>query len=200
MDDTNDVIVKAWNTVLFDKFRRFKHLLIDGLAAHSNEALARARYPKARACSTSAAASATARGSIATHVGASGAAVGVDCAPRFVEAAQQPTRAPAASPTPEFFVADVQADDLRGPYDRGILALRDDVLRPLPAPRCATSSSRSPPAGELFMIVWRRREDNPWLHDAELCVPRPGAGGEARGHGPGALRPRPLLDVGRPTW
>ena len=26
------------------------------------------------------------------------------------------------------------------------------------------------PGGELFMIVWRRREENPWLHDAELCV------------------------------
>ena len=26
------------------------------------------------------------------------------------------------------------------------------------------------PGGELTMIVWRRREDNPWLYDAELCV------------------------------
>ena len=26
------------------------------------------------------------------------------------------------------------------------------------------------PDGELRMIVWRRREDNPWVHDAELCV------------------------------
>src|SRR6185503_18441366 len=26
------------------------------------------------------------------------------------------------------------------------------------------------PGGELTMIVWRRREENPWLYDAELCV------------------------------
>jgi len=26
------------------------------------------------------------------------------------------------------------------------------------------------PRAELTMIVWRRREDNPWVHDAELCV------------------------------
>jgi len=26
------------------------------------------------------------------------------------------------------------------------------------------------PGGGLIMIVWRRREDNPWLHDAELRV------------------------------
>ena len=24
------------------------------------------------------------------------------------------------------------------------------------------------PCGRLDMIVWRKREDNPWLHDAEL--------------------------------
>ena len=29
----NDVIVQAWNGVLFDKFTRFKHLLVDGLAS-----------------------------------------------------------------------------------------------------------------------------------------------------------------------
>ena len=32
----NDIVIEAWNTVLFDKFCRFKHLLIDGLSAHSN--------------------------------------------------------------------------------------------------------------------------------------------------------------------
>ena len=26
------------------------------------------------------------------------------------------------------------------------------------------------PGGELTMIVWRRREENPWVHDAERCV------------------------------
>ena len=42
----NKVVIAAWNTVLFDKFCRFKYLLTDGLAAHSDEALARCRYPE----------------------------------------------------------------------------------------------------------------------------------------------------------
>jgi hypothetical protein len=41
MATENDIVIEAWNTVLFDKFCRFKHLLIDGLSAHSNEAFAR---------------------------------------------------------------------------------------------------------------------------------------------------------------
>jgi len=36
---SNDIVIEAWNTVLFEKFSRFKHLLIDGLASHSNELL-----------------------------------------------------------------------------------------------------------------------------------------------------------------
>ena len=35
MDDGNAIVVEAWNTVLFDKFVRFKHLLISGLAGPS---------------------------------------------------------------------------------------------------------------------------------------------------------------------
>ena len=38
---SNDIVVEAWNTVLFEKFVRFKHLLIDGLSGHSEEVFAR---------------------------------------------------------------------------------------------------------------------------------------------------------------
>ena len=44
MDDSNRVIVEAWNTVLFEKFFRFKHLIVDGLSLHSDAALERCQY------------------------------------------------------------------------------------------------------------------------------------------------------------
>ncbi|MSQ92256.1 MAG: hypothetical protein EXR87_04895 [Gammaproteobacteria bacterium] len=37
----NAVVVEAWNTVLFDKFSRFKHLIAAGLSGHSDELLSR---------------------------------------------------------------------------------------------------------------------------------------------------------------
>ena len=40
-DTSQANIVAAWNTVLFDKFVRFRHLLTDGLAAHSDECFRR---------------------------------------------------------------------------------------------------------------------------------------------------------------
>src|SRR6185312_14631519 len=47
MTQDNDVVIQAWNTVLFDKFCRFRHLLTDGLSVHSDEALARHGFPEA---------------------------------------------------------------------------------------------------------------------------------------------------------
>jgi len=40
----NVIVVEAWNTVLFDKFERFKHLLVAGLSGHSDELLRRGLY------------------------------------------------------------------------------------------------------------------------------------------------------------
>ena len=45
----NEIVVEAWNTVLFDKFLRFKHLLVAGLSGHSDEFLSRGSLPAGRA-------------------------------------------------------------------------------------------------------------------------------------------------------
>ena len=46
MDDSNIVIIEAWNTILFEKFCRFKHLLVDGLSQHSDAAFERYGHPE----------------------------------------------------------------------------------------------------------------------------------------------------------
>ena len=88
MPNENTIVIEAWNTVLFDKFVHFKHLMIDGLSRHSDEAFAR----------------------FGTM----------------------------------FFM--------------------------MPGAAMRNIRKAIKPGGTLTMIVWRRREDNPWLHDAELRV------------------------------
>jgi len=68
-----------------------------------------------------------------------------------------------------FFVADVQTDDLRGPYDAAFSRFGTMFFN-LPGLALRNIRRALRPGGELTMIVWRRREDNPWVHDAELCV------------------------------
>ena len=168
MPNDNDIIIQAWNTVLFDKFMRFKHLLIDGLAAHSREALQRAAYaPGTRVLDVGCGFGDSTR-DIARQVAPGGGGVGVDCAPRFVEAAQAETAAEGIA-NAEYFVADVQSQDLRGPYDAAFSRFGTMFFN-LPGAALRNIRRTLAPRGELFMIVWRRREENPWIHDAELCV------------------------------
>ena len=168
MAETNDIVIEAWNTVLFDKFYRFKHLLIDGLAPHSNEALARRDYrPGTRVLDIGCGFVDSTR-HIAQRVAPGGQAVGVDCARRFVESAEGEAR-DAGIRNASFFAADVQVDDLRGPYDFAFSRFGTMFFM---APGAALRNIRRAvkPGGELTMIVWRRGEENPWVHDAELCV------------------------------
>jgi ubiquinone/menaquinone biosynthesis C-methylase UbiE len=168
MESDNDIIVKAWNTVLFDKFVRFKHLLIDGLAAHSNAALARTGYRDGMRVLDVGCGFGDSTRHIARGLGTGGLAVGVDCATRFIEAARAEAKSESV-PNADFFVADVQSGDLRGTYDAAFSRFGTMFFN-LPGAALRNIRKALAPGGELFMIVWRRREENPWLHDAELCV------------------------------
>ena len=168
MSGENDIVIAAWNTVLYDKFCRFKHLLIDGLAPHSNEALDRRAYPEgARVLDVGCGFGDSTR-LIATRVGPHGAAVGVDCAENFVKSAQDETTA-AGIGNASYFVADVQTDDLRGPYDFAFSRF-GTMFFMMPVAALRNIRKALKPGAALTMIVWRRREENPWLHEAELRV------------------------------
>jgi hypothetical protein len=60
----NAISIEAWNTVLFEKFCRFRHVMSLGLAGHSDELFRRSPFPQVRACSISVLA-------LATRLGAS---------------------------------------------------------------------------------------------------------------------------------
>lgn len=164
----NDIVVEAWNTVLFDKFERFKHLLVAGLAGHSDELLSRGHFRTGDRVLDVGCGFGDSTIKIAGLVGPSGEAVGVDCASRFIETGVRDAAA-LGIPNAMFFVADVQDDDLRGPYDHAFARFGTMFfMSPVPALRNIRKALR--PGGRFAQIVWRKREDNPWLHDAELRV------------------------------
>jgi len=165
---SNDVVVEAWNTVLYDKFVRFKHLLVAGLAAHSDEVLKRNLYRAGAKVLDVGCGFGDSTIRIARSVGARGAAYGVDCAEKFVRAAEREA-AQARVPNAHFFRADVQSDDLRGPYDCAF-ARFGTMFFMMPGVALRNIRAALKPGGVLTQIVWRKREDNPWLHDAELKV------------------------------
>jgi ubiquinone/menaquinone biosynthesis C-methylase UbiE len=167
-DVSNDIPIEAWNTVLFDKWIRFRHVFTAGLAEHGHAGM--------RLCSFEAGERVLDVGcgfgdttiDIARLVGPGGEAFGVDCAENFIAAAKQDAKA-AAVANASFFVADVQTDSLRGPYDRAF-ARFGTMFFNLPGAALRNIARAIEPGGEFTMVVWRKREENPWLHDAERLV------------------------------
>ena len=155
--------------MLFEKFCRFRHVLNHGLAGHSDELFRRkilsARRARARC-----------RLRLWRHDPAhccaswpeEGEAVGIDCAQNFIDLATSET-AEASIKNASFFVADAQCDDLRGPYDHGFSRF-GTMFFYLPGVALRNIRRALAPGGKLSMIVWRRREDNPWVHEAERRV------------------------------
>jgi ubiquinone/menaquinone biosynthesis C-methylase UbiE len=164
----NAIPIEAWDTILFEKFRRFRWVLTTGLSTHSDGLLARRPYPAGAKVLDVGCGFGDTTQRIAQQVGLQGAASGADCGANFIRMAAEEAREAGLTNT-SFFVADVQSDDLRGPYD--FLFARFGTMffnAPVAALRNMRGALR--PDGELAMIVWRRREDNPWVHEAELRV------------------------------
>lgn len=166
--DPNDTIIEAWNTVLFDKFKRFKHLLIEGLSGHSDALLSRGLHPKGSRVVDVGCGFGDTTLRLAQDVGPTGEAVGIDCAENFIREARALALEKSAHNV-GFLVADLQTHSLGGPYDFAFGRFGTMFFH-MPGAAMRNIRRHLKPGGRLDMIVWRKREDNPWLHDAELSV------------------------------
>ena len=168
MSSSANTMIEVWNTVLFEKFCRFRSVVTGGFSGHSDELLRRRAYPTgARVLDIGCGFGDTTQ-KIARLVGPSGSAIGVDCAPNFIALCQREA-VDARIPNVSYFVADVQGDDLRGPYDQ-VFSRFGAMFFPQPVVAFRNIRPALKPGGELAMIVWRKREDNPWVHEAEVLV------------------------------
>ncbi len=173
LDETqgsNDIIVEAWNTVLFDKYLRFKHLFTEGLAPHTHQVLTRQGFREGIRVLDVGCGFGDSTIAIARMVGGKGEVVGIDCADRFIAAAKADAAEAGASNT-DFFVADASISDLRGPYDEAFARFGTMFFNLLGAAMINIRRSLKP-GGRFTQVVWRKREDNAFLYDAELCVKR----------------------------
>jgi ubiquinone/menaquinone biosynthesis C-methylase UbiE len=165
---SNDLVIEAWNTVLFEKFSRFKYLFIEGYAAISEEILKRYEFAEGTRLLDVGCGFGDCTIQIAQSMGDNGSAAGVDCASNFIAECKRAAQEEGVG-NASFFVADVEADSLGGPYDE-VFARFGTMFFNLPGAAMKNIRKSLRPGGRFTQVVWRKREDNPWLHAAELCV------------------------------
>src|SRR5262245_58744413 len=90
--DANDEAIEAWNTVLFEKFKRFRYLVTQGLGQHGTAAIERHLPRDARRVLDVGCGFGDATIEIARWIGEGGVARGADAAPRFIESAREDAR------------------------------------------------------------------------------------------------------------
>lgn len=164
----NEEALEAWDGVLFDRFVKFRDIVTDGLGAHGEAALAASPpRPGERALDIGCGFGDTTQ-RIATMVGESGSVLGVDVAPRFIEAAREEAAA-AGVANADFEVADVQATEFEDRFDYAFARFGTMFFaNPVAAMRNVCNGMA--PGGRLCIVVWRRKLDNDWLHRAERVV------------------------------
>src|SRR3954447_11275567 len=156
---------EAWNGVLFDRFLRYRDVVIAGLSAHGDAALAVASpRPGDRVLDIGCGFGDPAP-TLAELVGAEGSVLGVDVAPRFIDVA----RAEISLPNVRFEVVDVQATQFEERFDFAFSRF-GTMFFANPAASLRNVREALVPGGRLCMVVWRQKPDNPWLHRAELVV------------------------------
>jgi SAM-dependent methyltransferase len=166
----NANIIEAWNTVLFDKFTTYKHLLVEGLGQHGSKLFEHVPPIKNSSVLDIGCGFGDSSVQLAHLVGTLGSVLGVDCAPNFIRESERLGDKEGFSGL-SFLCADVQSEPLGENFDAAYSRFGTMFFTsPVAALRNVHASLKS--GGKLAMSVWRKREDNPCFYVAQQTVER----------------------------
>ena len=165
---SNREAAEAWSGPLFDRFVRYRDLVIDGLGAHGRTAMA-THPPQAgdRVFDIGCGFGDTTQ-ELAGLIGAEGSALGVDVSEPFIEAARREAEE-AGAENVRFEVGDVQVMELGETFDYAFSRM-GIMFCANPVQLLRNVREALAPGGRFCAVVWRRKEDNEWVRRAELVV------------------------------
>ncbi|HMC06588.1 MAG TPA: class I SAM-dependent methyltransferase [Solirubrobacterales bacterium] len=156
--------------MLFERFVQYRNLVVNGLGAHGEVAMSdHPPRPGDRVLDVGCGFGDTTQ-RLAGLVGPEGEAVGVDVSKPFVETAIADAREAAAEDV-RFLAGDVQVMELPGPFDY-VFSRMGIMFFGNPVAAMRNVRGAMAPGGRFVAVVWRRKLDNPWVHQAEEVVDR----------------------------
>ncbi len=166
----NEETVEAWNGVLFERFLRYRDVIGEGVGPLGDAALRlHPPAPGQRVLDVGCGFGDTTR-QIAELVGPAGSVVGVDVGEGFLELARREASERGLANV-EYVLADVQVAELGRAFDFAFSRLGTMFFAD-PVTAFGNVRRALVPGGRLCMVVWRRKPDNRWVHEAERIVER----------------------------
>ena len=166
----NAEAIAAWDGPLFERFVKYRHIVVAGLKQFGDEAMrVYPPPPSGRVLDIGCGFGDTTQ-QLAALVGPEGLAVGVDAAPRFVEAARAEAEE-AAVANVRFEVIDVERASFGERFDYAFSRM-GTMFFANPVGALRNVRETLVPGGQLVMVVWRAKEENEWLYRAQVITER----------------------------
>ena len=166
----NSEAITAWDGPLFDRFVKYRHIVVKGLEKFGDEALRVFPPPPGGRVLDIGCGFGDTTQQLAGLVGPEGLAVGVDAAPRFVEAARDEAEQ-AALANARFEVTDVERASFDERFDYAFSRM-GTMFFANPVAALRNVHEALVPGGQLVMVVWRAKEENEWLYRAQVITER----------------------------
>lgn len=166
----NEEAIEAWDGPLFDVFVRLRHILVNGLKAHGDRALALYPPPPGAQVLDIGCGFGDTTQQLAEAVGPEGSALGVDSSPRFIETAEREATE-CGIDNAAFMVGDIETAELGGPFAYAYSRMGTMFFaNPVAALRNVRRSMQ--PGARLVMVVWRAKVENEWMYRPQLVTER----------------------------
>ena len=187
--------VDFWNEILFPKFTKYRHILVDGLTHHSAKIFPSLEVGKGDRVVDVGCGFGDTVIQFAQRVGPFGSVLGIDCCDGFLEFGREDAKA-AGVGNVTFVEGDVQTYPFEPVHDFCFSRFGTQFFEnPVAGLRNMRTSLK--PGGVMTMIVWRTIDDNPWLGLPKEIVrrylPPPGENAKTCGPGPFSMADRDMV-------
>jgi SAM-dependent methyltransferase len=166
----NEEAVRAWDTVLYERWKKNRQVFVGALDEVTSELFERFPPPAGGSCIDVGCGFGETTRQLAGLVGPGGFALGTDSSPRFIEDARREA-AEAGVENVEFEIADAQSAAWEPDFDYAFSRMGTQFFAaPVPAMRAIRGALK--PGGALRKICWRRKVDSPFWLETEQVVER----------------------------